>query len=108
MHTGSAESRECGGTRVQSIVHVRYVAAFAALNNHRESLPPVFTGGYALPQLSPLSHNNGDGQMRFEPRMRRQRVAAGDNPQTMRIIRRSIGYCFRVGSLKITFLAHGR
>ena len=31
--------------RVQSIVHVRYVAAFAALPNHRDSPPPVTTGG---------------------------------------------------------------
>ena len=68
---------------VQSIVQMRYVAAFAALTTHRESPPPVTTGGYALPRLSPLSHNNGDGQMRFEPRMRRQRIAAGDNPQIM-------------------------
>ena len=33
---------------VQSIVQMGYVAAFAALTNHRESLPPVTTGGYSL------------------------------------------------------------
>ena len=40
--------------RVQSIVQMRYIAAFAALTKHRESLPPVTTGGYSLSPHSRL------------------------------------------------------
>ena len=35
---------------------MRYVAAFAALTIHRESLPAVTTGGYALPPHTRLKH----------------------------------------------------
>ena len=49
MDDMDAEAEELGGKWVQSIVQMRYVAAFAALNNHRESRPPVTTGGYSLP-----------------------------------------------------------
>ena len=44
---------------------MRYVAAFAALTIHRESLPPVTTGGYALPPHTRLKHR----QLAFQLKM---------------------------------------
>ena len=72
MHTGYAESRVGGGTGY-SPFQMRCVAAFAALDNHRESSPPVTTGGYSLPPhtrlkiVNWLAIENGHCHVRNDP-----------------------------------------